>query len=293
MVGLDLENIDDIDVLTKMLKLTYSNEDWLPMIDIADKLYKETCVIYFYQREQAEEGRRVYKGVHERSLLYYFGFSQLAKGISLQKQGRYPESRDCISKYQDLSWLDKTSVLDNKIIEDFRVYAIGNTYTLDLLEGKEESLPDYIEHIKSTKTDALELLAGIITILEAALKNNFVIDWVLEEFSYSLNELKKAYFDNPIKIRYFTEYLYLFSLYNFKQKDYSVAIQNTLEALAVSVTLKDNTAFKKMVVLFEAFREHATQEQEQSYRLQLKTILEGVLTDEKNISFIDFHSNSN
>lgn len=291
LVDFDLRDIDDIDALTKMLKLTFSNEDWHPMLKIADKLYEEAWVIYFYLKEQSEEGKS-YRGTYERPLLYYFGFSQLTKGISLQKLGDFQGARECILKYQDLSWMDRTSDTDYKIIEDFRMFAIGNTYTLDLLEGKEEVLPEYIEHIKRSKTDPLELLAGVITIFEAALRNNFVIDWVLEQFADSINEIRRISYANPadnIYIRYFTEYLYLFSLYKFKQYEYSAAIQITLEALAVSGNLKDSTAFKKVVVLFETYREHASREQKQNYKSQLKTILEGVLTDEKSISFSSLH----
>lgn len=288
MVGLDLRNIDDIDALTKMLKLTYSNEDWHPMIEIADKLYDEACMIYHSHRQQRERGEKVCN-VYERPLLYYFGFSQLAKGISLQKQGKYKESRECIEKYRDMSWMDRTSDLDDKIINDFKSFSIGNTFTLDLLEGKEEVLQSYVKYITEKKGDILELLAGIITIFEAALKNDFNIDWIITEFAKPLEDVKAICHENLVNIRYFSEYLYLHSLYKFMKKNYGEGLESTLEGLAFSDKLKDNTAFKKNVVLFETFREHATRNQEERYVMQLKSILEGVLKDEKNISFSDLH----
>lgn len=166
-------------------------------------------------------------------------------------------------------------------MEDYRLFAIGNTYTLELLEGNEEVLPEYVEYLK--RNDG-RILAGMITIFESAIKNDFSIEWVLEELAEELDRINNNS-DDLTKIRYFTEYLYLFSLYKYKQKDYDYAIRKNLEALTLCIILRDNTAFKKMVVLFENFRDHASKEQERNYKMQLKTILEGVLKDEKNISF--------
>ncbi|KAA9004193.1 hypothetical protein F4V43_12420 [Paenibacillus spiritus] len=289
LVDLDLRDIDDLDALTRMLKLTYSYEDWRPMIAIANKLYDEAYRLYSIQlKDYSDTGSHTYN----RPLSYYLGFSQLAKGISLQKQGFYKESRKCIEKYKDLSWIICSNERDIDIISNFKSFAEGNEFTLDLLEGKEEVLPVYVKHIRKRKEDVLEVLAGIITLFEAALKNNFDIDWIINEFNSSLEEVKVHCHDNIVNIRYFTEYLYLSSLYKFRKKNFSDALKSTLEGLEYSVKLKDNTAFKKNVALYEAFREYARVDQEENYRMQLLTILEGVLEDEKNISFNDLCSDS-
>lgn len=281
LVSLDLESINDIDSLTKMLKLTFSNEDWHPMIRIADKLYEESVIVYDYLQQQRNEELEFRRTLYERPIIYYFGYSQLCKGIALQKIGNYQESRECIEKYQDLSWIKGINKKYHYIVEDYRLFAIGNTYTLELLEGNEEVLPEYVEYLK--RNDG-RILAGMITIFESAIKNDFSIEWVLEELAEKLDRINNNS-DDLTKIRYFTEYLYLFSLYKYKQKDYDYAIRKNLEALTLCIILRDNTAFKKMVVLFENFRDHASKEQERNYKMQLKTILEGVLKDEKNISF--------
>lgn len=284
MDKLRLENIDNIDSLTNMLKLAFSNEDWHNMILIADRLYEESSILYYYQLNQPSS-----KSSHDRPLIYYLGFSQLCKGEAYQKLKRYSESRDCILKYKDLSWVKGVDEKDKFIIKDFSIFALGNTYTIDLMEGKEYVLKEYVQYLKQYPR---EIIAGMVTIFECAIKKNLPIEWVLTDLSDELNTIETNP-ENTTTARYFTEYLCLFSLYKLKQEEYYDAVEKNLEALASSVILCDNTAFKKLVALFESLREFASSEQVIRYQTQLKNILEGVLMDEKDISLISIHSGNN
>lgn len=160
MGELKLDNIDNLDSLTNMLKLAFSNEDWHNMITIADRLYEESCILYHYQLNQSSG-----KTSHDRPLIYYLGFSQLCKGVAYQKLKRYSESRDCILKYKDLSWVKGVEEKDKFIIKDFSVFVLGNTYTIDLMEGKEDVLKDYVQYLKQYPR---EQIAGMVTLFECA-----------------------------------------------------------------------------------------------------------------------------
>lgn len=240
--------------------------------------------MYHYQLNQSSG-----KTSHDRPLIYYLGFSQLCKGVAYQKLKRYSESRDCILKYKDLSWVKGVEEKDKFIIKDFSVFALGNTYTIDLMEGKEDVLKDYVQYLKQYPR---ELIAGMATIFECAIKNNLSIEWVLIDLSDELNAIKSNP-ENTTTARYFTEYLCLFSLYKFKQEEYYDAVEKNLEALESSIIVGDNTAFKKLIALFESFREFASSEQVIRYQKLLKNILEGVLMDEKDISLISIYSGNN
>ncbi|WP_019910883.1 hypothetical protein [Paenibacillus sp. HW567] len=257
MKGIDLGNIDDIDSLTKMLKLVFSSEDWHNMIIIADRLYEESSVQYYYQLQQPTK-----ISPHTRPLIYYIGFSQLCKGVAYQKMKQYQESRECIQKYIELSRIKGVEEKDQYIVEDFHIFALGNTYTVDLLEGKHEVLVDYIQYLKQNPR---ELIAGMINIFEYAIKNDLAIKWVLTDLSDELEKIESNP-QNPTTARYFTEYLCLYSLYLYKQGDYHNAVERNLEALTASIMLEDNTAFKKLLALFESFREYADKEQEERYK---------------------------
>ncbi|KWX70179.1 hypothetical protein AML91_29340 [Paenibacillus jilunlii] len=267
-----------------MLKLAFSNEDWTNMLKLADRLYEESAILYHYQLQQPRK-----KTSHSRPLIYYIGYSQLCKGVAYQKLKQYKLSRDCIEKYTDLSWMRGVEENEKYIIDDFRIFASGNTYTVDLMEGRHSVLSEYVQYLKQHRR---ELVAGMITILECAIKKDLYIEWVLADLSKELEEIESNP-DNSTSARYYTEYLYLFSLYKYKQGDYRGAAEKNLVALTSSVKLEDNTAFKKLTALFESFREFVSTDHEQVYKLQLKSILEGVLKNEKGISFSTIHSGSN
>lgn len=127
MLELDLANIDDVDALAQMLKLTFSNDDWQPMIRIADRLYEIALNKYLLFEQEG------YPFLSARPLIYYVGYSQLCKGVALQKLRRYEESRKCISQYGDLSWFKGIAERDKYIIEDFQKYAVGNSFTLGMI----------------------------------------------------------------------------------------------------------------------------------------------------------------
>ncbi|WP_342478392.1 hypothetical protein NYE24_07405 [Paenibacillus sp. FSL H7-0350] len=138
------------------------------------------------------------------------------------------------------------------------------------MEGKEEVLKEYVQYLKQYPR---EIIAGMVTIFESAIKNNLSIEWALTDLSDELNAIE-TYPDNKITARYLMRYLCLFSLYKFYQEDYKDAIDKNLEALASSVVLGDNISIKKLIALFESFREFANSEQVKRYQKQMKKFLE-------------------
>lgn len=64
-----------VDSLVNLLKATYALEDWDKMIEISDKLYHVT--------QKPEENLRIKRNYYDRNIIYYIGYSQLMKGISL------------------------------------------------------------------------------------------------------------------------------------------------------------------------------------------------------------------
>ena len=278
-----LESVSDINLLTDILKEEFSNENWESMVHIADKLYMSIRTLYEEdQLRQAKEQPRVDIGRLKRSVAFYFGFSMVMKGIALQKMGDYEGTRDCIEKYSELGWIYGLGEEGQADVAHFKMLARANTYVLDLLEGKMDVLPEYVQFIHNA--EEVELLPGIITILESAIKNNHNVDWALEEFEIQLNALDGEY-EEEANIRYYIDHLYLMALYNFKNGRYFNALNIALNGLRMSDKLKDDTGYKKINALFVTFSTHATKEQLNEYNALNKTILERVLKDEKGIRF--------
>lgn len=226
-----------------MLQAEFSLDGWDAMVHIADKLHHS--INAFYEEDQLRQAKgqpRIDTKRLKRSVAFYFGYSMVAKGIALQKMGDYSAARDCIEKYSELGWI---SGLDDEGKEDvahFRMIANANTYVLNLLEGNMEALPEYVQFIHNAEEE--ELLPGIITILESALKHNCNVDWALKEFEANLDALDGEY-ETEANIRYYIDHLYLMSLYHFNNGNIYNALNISLKGLRMSDKLRDDTGYKK------------------------------------------------
>ncbi|MEF2966299.1 hypothetical protein V3851_10695 [Paenibacillus sp. M1] len=271
MDELHLDNLK-IDSLVDLLKASFALEDWDKMIEIANKLYLSA-------RDFEQE--RQMKDKPERHLVYYFGFSQLAKGIALQNKGDYKKSKALIEKYSDLSWLDDGSKEAKEEIDFFKMFAKANMYAVNVLEGNLEYLEPYIQFLRESRID--ELMPGLLNIIEAAMRYNFDVSEILESFESEINTAIEYY--KKKQSLYLMKVFYRLSLYHFARKDYDVAIDITLQALALSNILKDTTAFKKFSTLFESFRKHTSEDQQKQYTLFMTNTLKEELSNEKSIFY--------
>ncbi|WP_340021409.1 DNA-binding protein [Paenibacillus sp. FSL K6-1096] len=268
---LELDGMNE-DSLTDMLKVSFSWENWTAILEISDKLFELAIMTYGSQ----QQGMKRYS--LKKNIAYYLGYSACMKGIAYQKLGNLAESRKCIRLYEDMSWIKDLNQEVLTEVEYYKNIAIANTFVIDLLEGKTEVLPDYVEFIR--KGDKEELLACLITVLESAIKYNFCIDWVLDEFKEQLKELSCR--EKKEDIRYYIDYMHLSAIYLYKRQKIHDAINLTLYILVISSKLYDGTGFRKIVSFYEHIRSHASAEQQESYRNIMKNILEReFLKDEK------------
>lgn len=178
MKSLILDDLD-IDSIVNLLKSSFRIEDWDKMITIADKLYLSAQLLEKQKPEQRIQ--------HNRHLVYYFGFSQLAKGIALQNKNLYVESKMLIEKYSDLSLLDDGSKEAQEEIQFFKSFAEANMLAINVLEGKQEYLESYVQLLKQSEMD--DIMAGLLNIIEASIKYGFKINEILQSFE---NELSTA-----------------------------------------------------------------------------------------------------
>ncbi|KAF6637273.1 DNA-binding protein, partial [Paenibacillus sp. EKM208P] len=149
-----LESVSDINLLTDMLRAEFSLEDWDAMVHIADKLYLSIRTLYDEnQLRQAKGQPKIDTKKLKRSVAFYFGYAMVAKGIALQKMGDYTAARDCIEKYTELGWIYGLDEEGQADVAHFRMLARANTYVLDLLEGKMDTLPEYVQFIHQSEEE--------------------------------------------------------------------------------------------------------------------------------------------
>ncbi|MED4953216.1 hypothetical protein ABEO75_09140 [Paenibacillus macerans] len=272
MDGLRLDDLK-IDSLVELLKATFTLEDWDKMIEIANKLHLSALGL--------EEEKTTRHKTYDRHPVYYFGFSQLAKGVALQNKGLYKEAKALIEKYSDLSWLDDGSKEAREEINFFKMFAKANMFAVNVLQGNLEYLDPYVQFLRESRID--ELMPGLLNITEAAIKHNFDVGDILKSFEVDMNKAIEYY--KQKRALYLLKVFYRLSLYHLVRKQYSVAIDKTLTGLELSNTLKDTVAFKKFASLFESFRNQASKEQQKHYTLFMSNTLKEELSYEKGIFF--------
>lgn len=273
---LELDGMD-ADSLIAMLKASFTLDNFAAMIEISDKIIGMIAVIHGTAPKGFEAQRL------KRSIVYYFGFSLCAKGIALQKLEDYTNARKCIEKYADLSWVKLDDEESLKEIKYYKNIAKANTFVIDLLEGKKEVLPEYVEFLKMGSRE--ELTAGLLNILDSALRYSYSVDWALDELKVDVERVDE---NSPvIAVRYYIEYIHFLAVYLFKRGKTASAINLTLENIILSGKLDDKAGFKKAISFYELIRADANVNQQQKYHLIMLKIFKGEFNDEKKAFITD------
>ncbi len=168
-----------LDGYYKLTGTSFNQHKWDEVEVYADEFQIVVKAAYNDKIRRLESKKKAEPLVTDHPFVFYYGYSYLSKSTALQKKGEYEEAKKYISAYADLSWMQGLNADDRKQIEQFKLWAVGNRYTLDLLSGNMAVIPGYIKYLKEHPD---EILAGLLTILESANKYGFLVDETLEEF---------------------------------------------------------------------------------------------------------------
>lgn len=277
---LELDGID-ADSLVDMIKLSFSRENWSAVLEISDKLFEVIAITYDISQYNTKTPQNL---KIRRNIVYYFGYSLLMKGVAYQKMRQYPESRKCINQYRDLSWIKRIEEDGVAEVNYFQNMAKANGYVIDLLEGKVEVLSEYVSFLLSL--DKAELLNGLLTVLESAIKYNYTIDWVLDLFKDQIVEITNK--EKREDVRSYIDYLYLHATYLYKRNNISDAINLILDILKLSGNLDDETGFRKSIAFYELIRRNASNSQQEIHEEIINNILEReFLNHEKSVLVVN------
>ncbi|MDM5279334.1 DNA-binding protein [Paenibacillus silvae] len=275
MSELQIQDITSLDYLVQMLEMAYRTDQMERVIHISDHLY--FCTNEVYKQSQFLEAKNKIKRITTiRPLVYYFGKAHLMKGLALQKMERYYESLECIDKYQELGWYVGLDAEGLTIVEDFRMFARANRYSVHILMGNKEVLDEYVTFLLEHPE---EIIPECITILEAAIAHGWIIDEYLEKI-LPYNE-SFAMYEQAENVSLFVHYMYCLALYKMPLSK-NDAIDALIRGIAVSSKIDLEAGFRKSCALFESMRESATEKQITQYQ----NILKGVLKREKNYAYI-------
>ncbi|MGM1021030.1 MAG: DNA-binding protein [Bacillota bacterium] len=273
-----LSDSHELDKACELFRISYTHNDWDEANKVADYLHALAESLYHTQLRNAADGKHETLNT-KHSLVFYYAYSYLAKSIYYQNKGKYDEARDYIMKYSEMGWFMGLDESGHEEVERFRFLAKANLYTIELLSGRRELLPEYVEFLHANDE---ELLPGLVGITEAANLNNWNIDDLLNDFARDI-EIFEGYEDRGNRV-YYVKLVNQLAIYYFKQEQYTVALNYVLVSLQSSGSVETDANFRTLVALFEAYRDLATSSQQEQYQ----TILLRGLHNEKGFNLANY-----
>ncbi|MEC0183446.1 DNA-binding protein [Paenibacillus peoriae] len=191
---------------------------------------KELAYVIYTNQQKRKEKRRATTWLHtERHLVFYYGYGFLSVSTALQKKGYIKEARAELEGYADLSWFKGLDSEGEADVEQFRVWAKANSYTLDLLLGKRESLPAYITFLENHPE---EISSGLVTILETANRYDFDVDSIIDKYSEQIKRSQES--DDVKQLTYYYCYMYQLAIYHYRRGKILKGQKDTLNYLLLS-----------------------------------------------------------
>ncbi|KJD43170.1 hypothetical protein [Paenibacillus terrae] len=256
-----------LDGLLQLANTYYTLSDWRRLGECADELIALAKVVYQEQHQRKTSKREKTPLNTERHLVLYYGKGYLSKATAYEKQGLYAESKKCIEGYADLSWFEGLDEVGKKEVQMFQIFAVANSYTLEILMGHSYVLSEYTNYLSMHKH---EILSGLATILESANKYGFSVDETLEMLSKEILEFKQR--EDLPGLGWRLRFHYYLSIYFLGKGKIAECIENTLQSLDLSVIINNSGAFAQAVALFELCRGQATDAHLNNYKGLLEEV---------------------
>lgn len=255
-----------LDGMLMLTQLCFTLRRWREMEVYADELRTLANITYREQLRKTADARKE-KLCIERPLVLYYGHGYLLKAISLTKQGQYEAAKKFTAGYADLSWFEGLDEDGHHHVNQFKLFAIGNSFTLEILEGNINSIPAYIAFLTDNPG---EILPGLITVMESANRYGFSVDAVLTRFSREM--LRFEQFQDLINIDRLYRLYYQIAIYFTNAKKYNQGVDYLIQSLELAIKLNNGIDFIKCVTLFETVRDHSTYDQQDKYRNLVKEV---------------------
>ncbi|WP_432775928.1 helix-turn-helix transcriptional regulator [Brevibacillus gelatini] len=226
------ENVQ-LDALLQLANVCFMMCRWKDVEKYADELRNLATIVYENELRRRTSSKANDLPKTERHLVVYYGQGFLLKAAALKKRRLYEEAKKYIQGYADLGWFEFLDETGKQEVEKFRVWAKINSYTLDMLLGNYEILPECINFLADYPE---EIFPALVTIMECANKYGFCIDEVLERFSeytsYREDDLNGLSASRHFRFRYQK------AIYELQRERFAIGIDETLRCLALADKMK-------------------------------------------------------
>lgn len=249
-----------LDGLLKLANVCFTLHKWKDAEKYADELRALTNGILREQVNRRNNGRR--SGTLElmKPLVYYYGHGYFLKAVALTKQGHYEEAKKYTTGYADLSGFELLDDEGRVEVDQFKFFAEGNNYTLQLLSGNHEVLPRYADFLSRHPG---ELLPGLITIVECASRYGYSVEEILARFSKDMLEFEQL--QDPVNLDRRFRLDYQLAMYLIDREQYELGIDYALRGIRKSIAMNNGKGFIRCVTLFEFNRDFASHKQQAEF----------------------------
>ncbi|OUQ85181.1 DNA-binding protein [Brevibacillus brevis] len=252
---------NQLDALLQLANVCYTIHKWREMDKYADELRELATIIYEDELRRRRSNKASEMLSTERHLVVYYGQAFLIKSIALEKQELYEEAKRYVDGYADLSWFELLDEIGQIEVQKFRSWATANLYTLNILMGNSDVIPDYIHFLSDHPK---EVLSGLVTIVSAANQYGFSIDSIFEQFAEHIDRFEDR--QDAIGMSEHMQFRNEMAIYLFKRGKYAEGLNETLRCLSLSDTMKDYDSFKKCTALFWMHLQYASDQQKGKYQ---------------------------
>ncbi|RAT98944.1 helix-turn-helix transcriptional regulator [Brevibacillus sp. Leaf182] len=238
------ENIQ-LDALLQLANVCYTLHKWRQMEHYADELRELSTIVYEDELRRRKSNIPSEMLTTERHLVVYYGQSFLIKSVALEKQELYEEAKRYVEGYADLSWFGLLDEIGQIEVQKFRTWATANLYTLNILIGDGDVIPEYIQFLDDHPK---EILSGLVTIVKAANEHGFSIDSIFDKFAENIDSFKGRI--DAIGLSEHIQFRNEMAKYLLEKEKYAEGLNETFQCLVLSDITKDYNNYSSLFKLW-------------------------------------------
>lgn len=261
----------------KDLAATYLKlKDWSRLNHIAEKLTIKAQAYYQYKYHSSKKSSVILK--IKQPLFSYILEGYYLRAKACEQQQNYEMALHYTALYGNLEGVEERSEEGEAWITYYKKRATIDTFQYQLMMGKIQVLPTYIDYISNQES---EILPALVSMIQAANQYNFEIEPILHRFQGYLSSLdieqwlqkknvthgaQQATHMNEasLDVAYISFFIKLAGFY-IEKGDYVEGIKSTLDALILAIRFSQADEIIKCVTFFEKHRNITSKSDQHRY----------------------------
>ncbi|WP_237690962.1 helix-turn-helix domain-containing protein [Paenibacillus caui] len=271
-----LDECYQFDAINDLINAFAALRRWDKVRELAEKLKVKATIHY-------ELNGRMKPEETKKQIVFYIMYAYLELGEAYFYFENYESALHFVSLYADCNWVKEPNADEMIIIHQFQDWAEGNRYMYQLMAGKVEVLPNYVEYISTREN---EIFSALCEIVIAANRFDINIDFVLDQYkshfmyqeqSSRIGKINEQYTDDR-----YVSLLADLGIYYLKKKDYERGLGSVLDSFAFAIEIRSGYGMLKCAGLFEQYRSFASDAAIHQYKIYMGEVQK---LNEKKIGF--------